>query len=106
MKKIDKDIGLMKQAIHNWSMAKFTAYENPDCPLCDVYVNEKNQYGGACMSCPIKVITRKESCRGTPYYEGQHCGTQAEWKRFCTKMVKFLKEMLLTLEAKRDAVKI
>lgn len=49
------------------------------CPLCAIYIKEKDYYDGNCDGCPIAKTTGLGDCRGTPYGTAQMAFL--EWSR-------------------------
>ena len=62
-----KEAQLVVDAISGWEECIGT-YDEPDCPLCDMFAAQVEKEEDECLLCPVYKYTGKYGCRGTPFY--------------------------------------
>jgi hypothetical protein len=67
-----------------------------DCPLCRLYhpsPNGRNMCEGCSPSCPIKLATGKDWCKGSPYEHWADAFTEEEKEEAATAFARWLAEL-------------
>lgn len=91
----------LRKSVAKWQHAAKTGDTSrcggaADCPLCNLYhpsLNDGNMREGCSPSCPIKLATGQDWCKGSPYEPWEDAFTEEEKEEIATAFARWLAKL-------------